>query len=58
VGEEIGVIISLKSPVNVEICSSKRTKIVHINRVRHRYVPGTLDTATQFNQSKNGIKND
>ena len=34
------VVKSLKSPVNVEICDDKRTKVVHTytNRVRDRYI--------------------
>ena len=38
------VVKSLKSPNNVEICDDKRTKVVHTNKLRHRYVPGTSDT--------------
>jgi len=52
------VVKSLKSPVNVEICDDKRTKVVHTNRLRHRYVPGTSDTATQANQTEDDVGND
>ena len=37
------VIQSVKSPVTVEICRGTRTKVVHINRLQRRYVPGTQD---------------
>ena len=39
------VIKAMKGPVTVEICSGKQTKVVHINRLRHRYVPGSQDAA-------------
>ena len=29
---------TIKSPVNVEITDGKRTKVVHTNRLQHRYV--------------------
>jgi len=51
------VVKSLKGPVNLEICDDKRTKVVHINRVRHCYVPGTLDTAAQSDQRENEVYN-
>ena len=49
---------SLKSTVNVKIFDDKRTKVVHTNRLQHRCVPGTLDTATQANQRDDGAKSD
>jgi len=48
---------SLKGPVSLEICGGKRTKVVHTNRVRHHYVPGTLDTAAQSDQRENEVYN-
>ena len=38
------VVKSVKSPVSVEICDSKRTKVVHTNRLRHRYIPDLKDS--------------
>ena len=35
----------MKSPVTVQIYDGKRTKVVHINRLQHRCVPGQHDTA-------------
>jgi len=37
---------SVKSPVNIEICDSKRTKVMHTNRLRHRYIADRKDCAT------------
>ena len=39
------VIQSIKSPVTVEVCSGRWTKVVHVNRLRRRYVPGSQDAA-------------
>jgi len=52
------VVKSLKNPVNVEICDENQTKVVHTNRLRHCYTPGTLDTAAQANQREDNVKND
>ena len=52
------VVKSLKNPVNVEICDENQTKVVHTNRLRHRYAPGTSDTAAQANQREDNVKND
>jgi len=51
------VVKSLKGPVSLEICDYKRTKVVHTNRVRHCYVPGTMDTAAQSDQRENEVYN-
>ena len=40
------VIKSVKSPVTMEICDGKRTKVVHTNRLQHRYVPGQHDAGS------------
>ena len=34
-----------KSPVNVEITDGKCTKVVHTNRLQHRYIPGVASSA-------------
>ena len=39
----------MKSPVTMEIYGGKRTKIVHTNRLQHRYVPGQHDAAVPGN---------
>ena len=39
------VIKSMKSPITAEICDGRRTRVVHTNRLQHRYIPGQLDTA-------------
>ena len=43
------VIKSVKSPVTMEIYDGKRTKVVHTNRLQHRYVPGQHDAAVPGN---------
>ena len=39
------VVKSVKSPVTMEIYDGKRSKVVHINRLQHRCVPGQWDVA-------------
>ena len=39
------VIKSMKSPITAEICDGRRTRVVHTNRLQHRYIPGQHDTA-------------
>ena len=39
------VVESVKSPVTMEIYDGKRSKVVHINRLQHRCVPGRRDVA-------------
>jgi len=39
-------ITSMKSPVTAEICDGKRNRIVHTNRLRHRFVPGPETTVS------------
>ena len=39
------IIKAMKSPITAEICDGKRIRVVHTNRLRHRYVPGQHDTA-------------
>ena len=39
------VVKTIKSPVNVEITDGKRTKVVHTNRLQHRYIPGVVSSA-------------
>ena len=41
------VVKSVKSPVNVEISDGRRTRVVHTNRLHHRYIPGAQDLAAQ-----------
>ena len=48
------MIKSVKGPVTIEICDGKRTKVVHSNRLQHRYVPGQCDT-TKLNNTTNEI---
>ena len=43
------VIKSVKGPVTMEICDGKCIKVVHTNRLRHRYVPGKHDAAELSN---------
>lgn len=31
---------------SVEICDNKQTKVVHTNRLRHRYIPDMKDCTT------------
>ena len=38
------MIKSVKGPVTIEICDGKHTKVVHSNRLQHRYVLGQHDT--------------
>ena len=37
----------IKSPLNVEISDGRCTKVVHTNRLQHRYVPGVHDMAVE-----------
>ena len=47
------VIKSVKGPVTMEISDSKkRTKVVHTNRLQHRYAPGQHD-ATELSNTTN-----
>ena len=39
------VIKSVKSPVTMEIYDGKHSKVVHINRLQHRSVPGRWDNS-------------
>ena len=48
------VIKSVKGPVTIEICDGKHTKVVHSNRLQHRYVPGQRNT-TKLNNTTNEI---
>ena len=41
------VVKSVKSPVNVEISDGRQTRVVHTNRLHHRYIPGAQDLAAQ-----------
>ena len=41
------VVKTIKSPVNVEITDGNRTKVVHTNRLQHRYIPGVNDMAVE-----------
>jgi len=43
------VIKSMKSPITAEICDGKRTRVVHTNRLQHRYLPGQHDCAEPSN---------
>ena len=38
-------VVSIKSPVNVEISNGKQTKAVHINRLQHRILPSSGSTS-------------
>jgi len=35
-----------------------RTRVLHTNRLRHCYIPGTSDTAALSNQREDDVKND
>lgn len=37
---------SVKGPLNVEITDGRRIRVVHINRLRHRVVPGRRESST------------
>ena len=39
------VVKTIKGQVNVEITDGKRTKVVHTNRLQHRYIPGVASSA-------------
>ena len=41
------VVKSVKGPVNVEISDGRRTRVVHTNRLQHRYIPGAQDFRSQ-----------
>lgn len=45
------IIRAVKSPVNMEISDGQRTKVVHINRIRHRVLPQQLDSNMSGNDS-------
>ena len=45
------VIQAIKSPVTVEICSGRWTKIVHINRLRPRSIQGPQDAAASDSEN-------
>ena len=47
------VVKSVKSPVSIEIYDSKRTKVVHTNRLRHRYIPDVKECATHGAEDAN-----
>ena len=50
-GRQIGslgvwVIKSVKSPISIEICDSKQTKVVRTNKLKHCYIPDVKDCTT------------
>ena len=43
----------MKSPVSIEIYDSKQTKVVHTNRLRHRYIPDVKECTTHGAEDAN-----
>ena len=50
------VITSVKSPTTMQITNGKTTKVVHTNRLQHRYIPAHSDTQPQARDTTNSAQ--